>query len=687
MGLVQLAKIKMFIHNLKETFFLERFRWFIWSPVLFAAGIGIYFALPFEISKWIVLFLLELLLTLAFVYRANYGRLFVLYNVFIIVLGFAVACLQAYYLSKKIYDAPSGMVYITARITNLEHNYRGRQRIDVEDVHNFDKEHIKGRYRLTLMLPNSAIKVGDCIEAVVDISSSDKPAIVGGYQYHRQLFFDGISGVGYIPSRALVLDDCKSPNIISDFIGNLRQSISKRIFKVLPSDQASIVTAISTGDRGRIKPEIRENYRDSGLAHFLSISGLHITMITGLMFFFIRLITASIPLIATRVDSKKISAFAALLMSIVYLMVSGADIPAQRAFVMTTIVLLGILLDRTAISMRILAIAAFIVLLVSPQSLIGPSFQMSFSAVVALVAFYERYAGGISKFLKGDNYSTSSYMLRFLKICWVYIIGIMLTDLVASITTSVFAVYHFNRIAVYTTFGNMLSGPIIGFIIMPFLLLSLILMPIGLDWLPLKITGFGAGLVNDITKDVASLPNASVQVLSFPTWSILLMVLGGLWVCVWQQKWRTWGWVLIFVGFLGIFSVSNPDIIVNDGASVVAVKDNNGNMIILPSKGNNSLKKLWREKTASENVSKKEYKLLKDIYYNGEVDKDWVDLKCGKKYCDYKARVRIYKSGRLYDIEKKKNFLVPSGGNIRIRSGLLEIETIDEYVGNRIYSK
>lgn len=688
MEFVKLSTLRMFIYNMKEAFFNERFRWFIWSPVLFAVGIGIYFSLPFEVSKWVVLFLLELLLLLAFLFRYNYTKLFILLNVFLVVLGFATACLQAYYMSEKIFPSPEGKMYISARIIELGHNYKGKQRIVVEDVHNFEGEHIKGTYRLTLTSESSNIKVGDCVEAIAEISPPIKPYIVGGYQPQRQAYFDGISGIGYIPSRVLTLDNCiKSSNFISGFIDNVRQKISKRIHNVLPADQAAIITALSTGDRGKIKPLIRDNYRDSGLAHFLSISGLHMSMIAGLMFFFIRFITASIPFLVVRIDSKKISAVAAIFISIIYLLISGAEIPAQRAFIMTTIVLLGVLFDRIAISMRVLAVAAFIVLIISPQALIGPSFQMSFSAVIALVAFYEKYAASIGKFLKGDDYSNNSLFIKIFKICWVYIIGILLTDLVASVTTSVFAIYNFNRIAVYTTLGNMLSGPVIGFIIMPFLLLSLVLMPFGLDFIPLKIAGFGVSLVNDITHDVASLPNASQQILSFPTWSLLFMIFGGLWICIWQESWRKYGWVAIIIGFLGIFTVSNPDIIINEDASVVAVKDNQGKMVVLPSRGDNSLKRAWREKTASKELNKKEAKHLKEIYNKGIIDQDWLDLKCSKKYCDYKERVRIYKNAKLYDLKNKKNFTVPSGGNIRINSNELKIETIDEYIGNRIYSK
>lgn len=674
-----MPSLRVLIYGMKEAFFAERARWFVWTPVLFGVGIGVYFALSVEISKWIVLGVIEALIVLAILFRRRMAVLFVLLPVFIVVMGFTTAMLHTIYISKSIYPIEEQKLYIQGRIAEMEYNYRGKQRLIVDDVKNFERESVKGRFRLTLTSPDLNLKVGQCFEAVAEIGALTPPFLVGGYQPQRQLFYQGISGVGYIPSRVLPIE-CGYSRRFADFVHSVREKIAERIFDVLPKEEAGVVAAIAMGQKGKIKNEVKTNYRDAGLAHFLSISGLHMSMIAGLMFFFIRMLIALVPAVAVRVDGKKISAVAALMVSVVYLMISGAEIPAQRAFIMTTIVLLGVLFDRVAISMRVLAFAAFAVLTISPEALIGPSFQMSFAAVIALVAFYEKYAGGIGRFLKGSDYRYDSMVLKLLKICWIYIIGILLTDLVASVTTSVFAVYHFNRIAVYTTIGNMLSGPIIGFVVMPFLLFSLLLMPLGLDVLPLKVSGWGVGLINDITEWVAGLPYASVQVRSFPTWSMVAMVFGGLWLCIWQTKWRRWGWIGVVVGFLGMFTVSNPDIIVNGDVSAVAVKAENGEMVVLPSRGNHTLKNVWREKTASRDLDGMKKKKLKEIYHGESVDKGWIDLVCVEEYCEYKGRVKIYKSGSLEGIE------VGKGASVYIGSRGIKVKTLDEYVGARVWN-
>lgn len=684
-----LSNIRLFIYHIKENFFLETSRWGLWLPVLFSFGIGFYFSLSFEPSKWFTLLFFELLLVLIFLYRRNYTKLFIIGNVFVIVFGFSFASVHSYYISRQVFPPEKEeQLYLKAKISKIEYNYQGKQRLYIENIRNFDDKDIKGIYRLTIMSENKSLKNGDCVEMVANIGKVTKPFIVGGYMPNKQTFFEKISATGYVSSRVLPIECENKTNMTSSFvnyINNLRKKYDTEINAVLEKDVASVVSAIAVGERGGISVSLNEQYRDSGLAHFLSISGLHMSMLTGLMFFFMRFIFSLLPWFVSRFDSKKISAVVAMVLSFGYLLISGMEIPAQRAFIMTTIVLLGVLLDRTAISMRVIAIAAFCILIFSPEALLSPSFQMSFSATVALIAFYEHYALKIRRFVVGEDGIYNSFITKMFKIFLAYMLGILLTDLVASVTTSVFAVHNFNRLSIYTTIGNLLSGPIIGFVIMPFLLFSILLLPFGLAEIPLKITGFGVSLVNDITRDVSSLPNASILLPSFSSFGLVLMSIGGLWLCIWQQKWRRWGLLFIVLGFSSVFWQRIPDILINEEKTVVAVKDVSGDIVVLPSKKNNILKKIWQEKTASRVLSKKEKKDLKNLYENGE-DLDWIDLKCHNKYCDYKKRVRIYKDGRLFDLDKKKDIKLTTGASIWISIDELEVVTIDEYMGNRLWS-
>lgn len=221
------------------------------------------------------------------------------------------------------------------------------------------------------------------MELVAKLMPLASASLPGGYQFDRKSFYLGLSGSGYSESRVLPVD-CREPaswrERFSFKVAGWRQSIMEKIKRILPPDEASVASAVIAGEQTGINSRLIQNYRDSGLAHFLSISGLHMSMLAGLMFFFIRLLMALIPPLTLRCDSKKVSAVFALLISVVYLLISGAAIPAQRAFIMTFIVLLGVLLDRRAISMKTIAWAAFLVLLITPEALVGASFQMSFAA-------------------------------------------------------------------------------------------------------------------------------------------------------------------------------------------------------------------------------------------------------------------------------------------------------------------
>lgn len=585
------------LERLKCYLLAEQSRWILWVPVCFGTGIGIYFALPFEPSKWLILIILELFLVASYFLRGNRYILFVLQIIGLIACGFANVQLQTVYLSTVLPKIEEGRVYLSGRISHLDKNYRGNPRIILDDIRSFSEEEVPGNYRLSLIHKQDDLKVGQCVEMVAEVSPPFKTSMAGGFQFDRQLFFEGINASGYVPSRVLPVDcpEGDSSWHFADYAARLRSHISDYISEVLPPEEAAVAVAIVAGDRTKMSKELVASYRDSGLAHFLSISGLHMSMLAGLMFFFIRLLMALIPPLALRYNSKKVAAVWALFISLIYLVISGAAIPSQRAFIMTFVVLLAVLFDRRAISMRTLAWAAMVVLVISPQALVSASFQMSFAAVVALVAFYERFAGKINNFvsIRDDTPAIKAGCIIIL-----YFVGVVVSDLVASLATTPYAIYHFNRVALYTSLTNVVAGPIIGFVIMPFVLLALLVMPFGLAFLPLKIVGAGIAAVNALTVWVSSLPNAGMEIVSMPTWGIIMITFGGLWLCLWGCRWRHWGWLAILIGILSIAAVKVPDVIVDAKGKTVIVKNELGELVALPG-GNKWNKQVWLSKYAA----------------------------------------------------------------------------------------
>lgn len=583
---------------ISEFFEKDSDNWFSWVPVLFACGIGLYFSLPFEPSKWITLAVIEFLLIVAYFLRFSQRGLCIVVAVAVVFAGFVNIQVKTLYLEKNLPTPSEGVFYLRGQIMSVDTNFRGRPRIVLGKMESFDDEKIKGQYRLTIVSKTIPLVEGHCVELVAEVSPLMKSGLYGGYQPDRKLFFEGINGSGYVMSSVYELPCPQAYGYWKNKVSQWRREVSEMIAKELPAEEAAVVAAIVAGNRNLMTREQVENYRDSGLAHFLSISGLHMSMIAGLMFFFVRLFMALIPSLALKYNSKKVAAILAVFISTVYLVISGMAVPTQRAYIMTFVVLLAILFERRAISMRVLALAALIILIISPQMLVSISFQLSFAAVIALVAFYERWGEKLERFLSGHN---GNCIIRILRGILAYLFGIVLADFVASIATLPFAIYHFNRIALYTSLTNLIAGPLIGLMIMPAVLLALLTIPLGLSWWPLQVVAWGIGWINRLTLWVSELPQSTIEIYSFPLWGFLCIVFGGLWLCLWQQKWRYWGCILILFGSLSLFFVEVPDTIAAENGTTVAVKNSHGKLQAF-SGGNAWLKEIWITKFASSHA-------------------------------------------------------------------------------------
>ncbi|MBR1648268.1 MAG: ComEC/Rec2 family competence protein [Alphaproteobacteria bacterium] len=569
----------------------------LWLPVLFGIGIGGYFCLPFEPSQWLTLALMEILLLTAFVARFHPQVLKIIACVGVVLAGFADIELKTLYLDKNLPEALNGRFYLQGTIINIDTNYNSRKRILLDNIKNFSGDSLKGRYRLTVMRKNQKLKVGECVELTAEISPPMKADMVGGYQPDRKLFFEGINAQGYVLSEIYPIKCEKSINPFILKLHGLRENIKNKIAAVLPEDEAAIATAIITGNRELMKREQTSSYQDAGLSHFLSISGLHMSMIAGLTFFLIRLLMAFFPCLSLKYNSKKAAAVAGIIVSTLYLMISGFAVPAQRAYIMTFIVMWAVILERHAISMRSLMIAAMIILIFSPQMLINISFQLSFAAVVALVAFYEKCGGKIEQFIFNPE---AGFIRRTFNTMIAYLLGIIVADLVASLATLPFTIYHFNRFSLYTSLTNLLAGPLIGFMIMPAILITLLSMPFGFYVWPLKVAGLGIKFLNEITSYVAGLPSSVIEVYSPPLIAMIAVTFGLLWLCLNNSKIRYWGLVLILGSALSLFMVEVPDMVVGDKGNTIALKNKYGCLQTL-SGGNRWMKENWRQKFVCKN--------------------------------------------------------------------------------------
>lgn len=352
----------------------------------------------------------------------------------------------------------------------------------------------------------------------------------GAYDFQRSLYFAGIGGTGFALGGAEKISGNGASNNASNNGGaigsqmslgqmwqRMRQTISTRIRGAIGGDTGAVAAALITGDRSAISKPVLQAFRDSGIAHLLAISGLHVGLVAGLLFFGLRALLALVPALALTYPIKKWAAFFAICGAFFYALLAGATIPTQRAFVMIGLVLPAVIFDRQGISMRLVAIAACVILLFRPESMLGPSFQMSFAAVVALIAAYE----GWGRDLRART--DSNWRKRAI----LYLAGIALTTVIATIATAPFAVHHFNRIAVLGLAANIAAVPIATLWIMPFAILGMFLMPLGLEKFALIPMGWGIDTVIGVAQFVASQEAAVIAVGALPVAGLIAIALGG----------------------------------------------------------------------------------------------------------------------------------------------------------------
>lgn len=564
-------------------FLAERDRWALWLPVMLGVGIGLYFVLPVEPLAWIAPLAFAAALGALLFTRGTQSPflqawwLLSLILVFL-TLGFGIAQMRTLSLTAPILERAIGPTEVLGRIVAVEPRERG-ERLVLErlEIKGLAVENTPARVRVTLASGAEGLYPGDRVRGRAKLSPPPEPSAPGAYDFARAAYFKQLGGVGFAYGRfeKLPEDDAFAP--AGDQVSrrwevwwaDLRHRLSERIVTALPGDPGTIAAALMTGERGRVPETHLQALRDAGLAHLLAISGLHIGLVAAGLFFGLRGILALIPGLALNYPIKKWAALVALPGAFAYLMLVGATIPAQRAFLMTGLMLLAVLLDRRALSMRLVAWAAMATLLLSPESLISVSFQMSFAAVTLMIAAYEGRRGLFAP--SGRDFWSPGSLLR-------YALGVAVTSGLATIATAPFAVYHFNHLALYGVFANVLAVPITAFWIMPWALVAFLLMPFGLEAAPLWLMGLGIEGVVATAMTVADWPSAALKISAMPIWGLVAASIGGLWLAIWTGPWRFLGALPLVASLISVMLWRPPDILVSADARLAAVRLDDGSM-------------------------------------------------------------------------------------------------------------
>ena len=549
------------------TLLAERDRWFLWLPALLGGGVAIYFLLPVE-PKLLPLRLGMAAATLALLL---FGRLplfrWPLILLLALVSGLWLSAERTASVAAPVLTRPSGAVWVEARVLEVEPRDTGH-RVLLDDLRfgGLQEAETPKRVRITLPRDGDVLWPGERLRVRAMLLPPPEPAMPGAFDFARYAWFRQIGAVGYAVSTAEVMPadetrDWREAAMLS--LSALRQDWTRRIAAQTEGAGGAIAAALMTGVRGPIPDYVDAAFRDSGLAHILSISGLHLTLVAGLLFFLVRALLALSPRLALQYPIKKWAAFAALLGAVAYTLVSGAALPTLRALAMIALALLAVMLDRRAITLRAVAWAALPLLVLWPDSLLDPGFQMSFAAVTALVAAFETLAPKLTRWRSHAGP---------VQIALLWLVGVMAASFVAGLGSSLFAAYHFNRVADYALIANLLAAPLVDFIIMPLTVLAFLLLPLGLEALALTPMVWAVDALIALALWVAGWPDAVGSVPAMPLWGLAAISTGGLWLCLWRQRWRWLGVIGLLAGTASPWLIAQPDFLVNADGRLLAAR-------------------------------------------------------------------------------------------------------------------
>ncbi len=555
----------------------EQARWFLWVPVLVGLGVGLYFSLSFEPHLLTVLSGLAAAVALRMAVPRRTELVLATNVIVAIALGFALAKVRVEWVRAPVLARQMRSVEVRGYVELIEPRAKRGERLTlrVTKLGDLGEDARPVRVRVTTGKTAPWLRAGDPVRLRATLQPPSGPALPGGYDFARAAWFDRLGAVGYTwtaPKRDPTLGAPPVTLRLWAHVERLRHAIGRRITAALPGETGAIANALITGERGAIPEDTTSAFRDSGLLHVLSISGLHMAIMAGSVFFLVRLVLAAFPGIALRYAIKKWAAVAATLGAIAYLLVSGSSFATVRSAIMISIMFAAVLLDRPALALRNVGLAAILILLVFPESLLNVGFQMSFAAVVALVAVYETFAkrGGWTFIPQGP----------WAKLVFFFV-GIVVSTLVASAAIAPFAAFHFHKSQQYAVIANLVAMPICNLVVMPAALATLILMPLGLEAVALWVMGAGIDAMLWTARRVAGLPGAVLHIPAMPLSAFLAMVAGGLWLALWQTRWRLFGLALIAGGIALAPASRLPDLLIGRDGALVAVREDDGRLAAL----------------------------------------------------------------------------------------------------------
>ena len=550
---------------------------FLWLPVAMAAGIGTYFALPREPGP-AAMFLMgsaALLPLHGVLRRGSAASLLVLFAL----LGFSAAKFATVVGTSPPLAYSTGAIEIAGTVRSVESGRGGQLKIVLRLEEARGLAHTARPKHVRLSVSRLSAMPGDRLRGTATLSPLPTPVAPGAFDFARAQGLDGSGATGRFLGKPSVEHVPRSlDSRLAAMVHELRQTIAARIRGALPGSTGHLAVALVTGERSGIDDAMTDSLQTSGLAHIISISGLHMSLVAGSVFWLVRALLASSARLALRRPIKKWSAVAALAAGAFYLAISGNEVASQRSYLMLAIMFIAVLLDRPALSLRNVAIAALAIMAVEPASLLSAGFQMSFLAVTGLLSFFAfRRSEEATPPPPRRRSHWPVYLVR-LGIRWISVMGA--TTLIAGLCTGPVAAYHFNRVSTYSLVANLFALPLVSAIVMPMALFATAAMPLGLEYWPLVAMGEGLDAVMKVSDWVTTFPGARVFAPSQAPFGALIVTFGILWISLFRTSLRWWGIGICALGFALGSIKARPDILVERTAINTAVRNDAGELTV-----------------------------------------------------------------------------------------------------------
>ena len=544
-----------------------------WLAVAFAGGIAAWFVLP-DAPRWLAVLagcgavVLGALAGLRGDGRHPYVRAALIGVALMVAAGLVTVWTKSTLAGAVPIDRPA-VVTLTGRIVaREERGAEDRVRLTMIARGLPGRETVRVRVNLAGKDDDPGLAEGAVVRLKARLMPPASPMLPGAYDFARAAWFMGLSATGSVLGKPQIVVPVQS----GSWLGRVQRNLSRHVRDRLGGTPGAIAAAFASGDRGAIATADEDAMRDAGLTHLLSISGLHVSAVVGAAYILAIRLLALWPWLALRIRLPLAAAATGALAGVAYTLLTGAEVPTIRSCIGAVLVLIALALGRDPLSMRMIAVAAFVVMLFWPEAVVGPGFQMSFASVIAIVALHS--AAPVRAFLTPREEVWPVRGLRLLAM-------LLVTGVVIELALMPIGLFHFHRAGVYGALANVIAIPLTTFVSMPLIALALVLDIAGLGAPAWWAAGKSLELLLGLAHWTAAQPGSVALLPGMERGTFALFVTGGLWLALWSGRMRLWGLLPVVVGCILLARLHTPDVLVSGDGRHVAIVGEGGELLVL----------------------------------------------------------------------------------------------------------